>query len=301
MVASFYKHRSKATKFGSKKKKTFRKRGNARKKTKMTPTAVKSIVSREINKDLETKLKPITPVYAGVPSNADTSLNCVYYNNYCLGAPAPTWLGPSGSANFVGVDGVSFAQGTGPQQRIGRYMTLKYTSLNFRVGLVGVPRQSSQTRFRVLVYKAKRNAQFGTSGSNPNETLFLNTNGNQYGINNTQTLSSQAYNLMNAITNKRNFDIHMDTQFVLGHPTVSVSGSASIVTPLSQSLPDEKNFLIKLPHNDLNTAYGAGNLPEDLNYQYCITVLSCPTGNLENTGYNSWRTYLRGVTSVKDA
>ncbi len=307
MVASFYKKRSSKSYFGSmsRKKKVFSKKKYSKyskAKPKLTIPKVRAIVDRQIKKDIETKLNPLSTVYAASPLSQDTSLNIIYYNNYCLGQPANTWLGPTGTGNFVGLNGFTFPQGTGNSDRIGKYMNLMHTSLQFRIGLIGIPRVSSPIRFRILVYKAKRNASLGTSGGNPNTTLFLDQTGESVGINQVYTSSSVAYELMNRLPNKRNFEFLMDKQIVMSHPLYSVTGSSSIVTPQTQgNLTNEHNFLLKLNHKDLQSSFNAADEPDDLRFQWCITVLSAPTGNLTNTGYNDWRTYVRGVTTAKDA
>lgn len=261
----------------------------------------KAIVQSELKKDLETKLSPLSTVYAGTPLNQDTSNNVVYYNNYCLGSPANTWLGPTGGANFVGLNGFTWPQGTSNNTRIGKYMTLKHTTMSFRVGLIGVPRGSSPMRFRVIVYKAKRNAVLGTSGGNPNENLFIGLSGSELGINNSYAQNAVAYEMMNMLVNKRNYEVFCDKQFILCHPTFAVQGGSNVVSPIAQGMyPTEKNFLWKLPHNE-KVAFGVGNIPEDSRYQYCVTVLSMPTGDLAITGMNSWRTQCRGIVSVVDA
>lgn len=283
------------------KKKIFKSRSRSvPTRKKVSTKRVTTIVKRELAKDLELKLNKLGSVYAGTPLNQDTTNNVVFYNNYCLGTPATTWQGPTGSANFVGLQGFTWPQGVSNNERIGKYMTLKQTSLSFRIGLVDVPRASNPQRFRVIVYKAKRNAILGAAGGNPNENLFIGLNGTELGINNTYAQNAVAYEMMTMLVNKRNYDVYHDSQFMLCHPTYSIQGGSNIVSPISQGYPNEKNFLWKLPHNQ-KSAFGVGNIPEDLRYQYCITVLSMPTGDLTGTGQNSWRTQVRGVTSALDA
>lgn len=267
----------------------------------VTKSVVKEIVKQELAEDIETKIKSLATYVNQTPQNQDTSNNVVYYDNYCLGDPASTWLGPTGVQNFKALEGFEWAPGTSSAQRVGRYMHLKHTTLNFRVGLVGTPRTATPQRFRVIVYKARRNAPFGQNGGNPNSDLFLGLGGQPQGVNTSYAQNRVAFEFMNLITNKRNFEIHHDSSFILAPPVTAVQGGSNIVTPMSQGMyPNEKNFLWKFKHDE-KVAFGANQKPEDSNYQYCISIFSMPTGDLGNTGMNSWRTAARGVVCVQDA
>lgn len=273
----------------------------SKKAKKITSKVVKTIVKKELAQEIETKIKALSTYVDQSPQNQDVANNVVYYDNYCLGEPASTWLGPTGSQNFKALEGFEWSLGTQSSQRVGRYMDLKHTTMNFRVGLVGTPRTATPVRFRVIVYRAKRNAPFGQNGGNPNDTLFLGLGGQPQGVNTSYAQNRVSFEFMNLITNKRNFEIHHDSQFILAPPVTAVQGGSNLVTPMSQGMyPNEKNFLWKLKHNE-KTAFGANNKPEDANYQYCVSIFSMPTGDLGNTGLNSWRTAARGIVSVTDA
>jgi len=105
---------------------------------------------------------------------------------------------------------------------------------------------------------------------------------------------------MNMIINKRNFDVHTDTQFILSNHTFSVQGGSNIVSPLGQGYPAEKNFLLKLNHNEKTSFSDIADIPDDLNYQYCMTILSMPYGDNTAVSARGWTTSVRGVVSATE-
>ncbi len=300
-VAPQFKKNSRAV-FPFNKKKGSSKKRPASAPQKRTKALVRRVVQSELKKDVEIKLKPLRAVNQANPLSQQSSgsgSNIVWYNNYCLGSPAATWLGPTGSANFVGLGGFDWAQGTANNERVGRYLNLKHTTCNLRVACNNISSVSCPIRFRVIIYKAKRNSVLGTSGGNPNATLFLGLDGQELGINNSYSGDSVSMEFMNMIVNKRNFDVHTDTQFILSSPTFSIQGGSNIVSPLTPGYPTEKNLLLKLNHNE-KTSFGSGDIPEDLNYQYCMTILSMPYGDNTQVNASRWKTNVRGVVSCTD-
>jgi len=288
----------------------FRKKTSSRKKPrvfskgkKSSPALIRRVVQSELKKDVELKLKALRSAHqispaAQTPAGGSAS-NIVWYQNYCLGQPATSWTGPTGSGNFLGLSGFTWVQGASNGQRIGRYLNLKHTTCNLRIACDNVASLACPIRFRVIIYKAKRNAALGSGGGNPNTTLFLGTEGQELGINNSYTGDSVSMEFMNMLVNKRNFDVHTDTQFVLASHTYSVQGGSNIVTPISLGYPAEKNMLLRLPHNE-KTSFGPGNVPDDLNYQYCMTILSMPYGDNTAVTANKWKSNVRGVVSATD-
>lgn len=250
----------------------------------------------------EIKIQKLEGLYLGTPKPQNPALTGpLYYHASCLGLPASTWIGPQGGAtNFYPLQGFTWPQGVQSNQRIGRYLFLKHTTMNVRLNMISPVKGDFATQFRIIVFKAKRNAAFGTSGGNPNEDLFLDSAGNPMGVNTSSDVDTRTFEFMNMIVNKRNYDVHMDKKVILQPQHITVQGSNAIVSPLSTNYPQEYTFPLTLKHNS-KAAFPPGNYgePLDLNYQYCIFVIASPYGNT-NTGADNWRISLRGTVSCID-
>jgi len=291
----------------------FRKKASSRRKSrfsrkakpaKRTTALVKRVVHSELNKELELKVQELRAVNQDTPVAQQTTgsgSNIVFYNQYVLGQGPTSWVGPNGSYNFKNLEGFTWPVGTSSDRRIVRYMNLKHTTMNLRIACDNLATVSSPIRFRVLIYKQKRNGPALLQQSNPNDNLFLGTVGQELGLNNAYSGDSVSMEFMNMITNKRKYEIHTDTQFILSPHTFSVQGGSNIVSPISQGYPAEKNMLLRLPHNEKVSFNGSSEMPEDLNYQYCVTVLSMPYGNNTQVSVKNWKTNVRGTVSVTDA
>ena len=274
------------------------------KPSKRTTALVKRVVNSELSKDLELKVQALRPVNQDLPAaqaTSGTGSNVVWYNQYVLGQGPTSWTGPAGSYNYVNLEGFTWPEGTSSDRRIGRYMNLKHTTMNLRIACDNLSSVSCPIRFRVLVYKQKRNGPALLAQTNPNTNLFLGTTGQELGLNNSYSGDSVSMEFMNMITNKRKYEIHTDTQFILSPHTFSIQGGSNIVSPLAQGYPAEKNMLLRLPHNDKVSFNGTTQMPEDLNYQYCVTVLSMPYGNNTQVNARNWKSNVRGTVSVTDA
>lgn len=301
-VAPQFKKNTRAV-FPFRKKKGSLKKRPASAPARRTKALVRRVVQSELKKDVELKLSPLRGVYQAAPiaqATSGTASNIVWYNNYCLGQPSALWQGPTGSVDFLGLGGFEWPQGTDQGQRIGRYLNLKHTTANLRIAMNNLGSVSCPVRFRVIIYKAKRNSILGQAGGNPNDTLFLGLDGQEKGINNSYTGDSVGMEFMNMLVNKRNFDVHTDTQFILSNHTFSVQGGSNVVSPLGQGYPAEKNMLLKLNHNEKTSFRDAGDIPDDLNYQYCMTILSMPYGDNTAVSARGWTTCVRGVVSATD-
>jgi len=265
------------------------------------PKSLGNSVMREVS---ELKIRSLANRYLDSPLAQEVGAGAtpvVYYQGYCLGSAAPTWVGPTGTttSGFKELLGYQYPNGTGPDQRVGKYMYLKQATVNLRINMNSTARTACPMKFRVVVFKAIRNAQVGQTGGNPFDRLFVGNNGNEIGLNTSYTPESVGFELMSAITNKKNFTIYKDTCFILQNPFTSVQGSQSIVSPMSQSYPCEKVLNFTLRHNQ-KTAFDSQNQPSDCNYQYCMLVMSTPAGTANDSGNQDWRTSVRGTVSAYD-
>jgi len=262
---------------------------------------IKELV-KSVNATVENKIQKFNGVYVDSPKSQQPSFTGpLYLYNACLGTGASTWLGPQGTPNFTDLQGFTWGQGVQSDQRIGRYLFLKHTTMNMRIGMNSVPKMVCPTQFRIVVFKAKRNAAFGSSGGNPNADLFLNNDGTAIGVNVASAVETRTFEFMNMLVNKRNYEVHTDKKIILQPSNVTVQGSASIVTPFSTKYPPEATFQFKLPHNT-KAAFPPGNFgePLDLNYQYCVQVIAAPLGST-TAAADDWHISFRGTVSCVDS
>lgn len=264
----------------------------------------KNIVTKVMKQMSELKIRTLANRYGDVPRPQAVGVGAtpvVYYQAYCLGSPASTWTGPNGNLNtgFNPLLGYQYPNGDGADQRIGKYMYLKQCTANLRITMDSTSRTACPMRFRLIIFKAIRNAQVGTTGGNPFARLFINNQGNEVGLNTTFSQDSVGFEFMSMITNKKNFKIYKDIQFTLQNPLTTVSGSTSIVSPMAQSYPSEKFVNMTLRHNQ-KTAFDNNDQPTDCNYQYCVMLLSTPSGTYNASGDNGWKSHIRGTVSAYD-
>ena len=271
------------------------------------PAKKKGSVTKALAAVAERKLQALEPQWmvAPYPQAVSPDNGPVHYKNFILGDAPADWTGPIGSTigpNYNSLGGYSFPQGTGSNGRIGRYMFLERCNMNMTISLTSVQSRNTQpTQFRVLLYKFKRNDALGKIG-NPNSDLFMNSEGGQLGVNtffdNGASPGSASFTLMNAIVNKKNYEVFKDETFVLTPQTTIPMGGGYV--PLSHSGNIQKHFQFVLNHNE-KTAFDGSSKPVDLQYQYAITILSAPMGDLNQLGLNEWRTSIRGTVSALDS
>jgi len=279
-----------------------------KRKTVAGPAKQKGSVARALAQVAERKVQALTPKYMDVPIpvSLPPALGPVYFRNYILGDAPVAWIGPNGAAvtqpNFTGLGGYTFPQGTGSNGRIGRYMFLERCNMNLNIALKPVAeRHTNPVAFRVLLYKFKRNDALGSIG-NPNTDLFMSSSGAQLGFNtffdNGINPGSAAFELMNGIVNKKNYEVFKDEKFVLT-PQVCLTSAGAFV-PLSHSNHIQKDFQFVLNHNQ-KTAFDGASKPVDLQYQYCLTILSAPMGEGNTVGVDYWNASIRGTVSALDS
>lgn len=269
-------------------------------------TPEKGVAAYVMKQNNELKIRTLANRYADQPKAqvpAGGGVNSVVqYQSYCLGSPADTWVGPTGTlaSGFNPLLGYQYAPGVLTNQRVGKYMYLNQCSLGLQINMDNTAKTSCPMKFRVIVFKAIRNAQVGTTGGNPFDRLFLDTSGNEFGLNTLIAAEAAGMELMQAIPNRRNFKIYKDECFYLQNPFAVVQGSASIVSPHSCTYPTEKNITMTLRHNE-RTAFDGQNQPSDCNFQYCMVVMSTPAGTVDSLANNAWTSSVRGTVSAYDS
>ena len=197
----------------------------------------------------ETKLQRLTDRNQTKPSPVELAplLGPCYYTNYILGESPSTYVGPAGTQAFINLDGFRWLQGTQSQNRIGKYIYLKRTTMNLQIQMDPLSRHG-ETKFRVIVYKSKRNAVIGTGGGNPMDNLFITHTGSTVGINNVAPIEARSMNFQTWLVNKRNYHIVKDFKFILAPQNIAAQGSTDPFTINQSNKPSEKNMTFSLGH-----------------------------------------------------
>lgn len=252
-------------------------------------------VSNMLSKNSELKINALQRYSQATPQPSVPlpGTGPIYFTNYCLGEA------PSGWTGFNDLEGFEFPAGTGPNQRIGKYMYLKKTTLHLKIAMNNLVNTATQLRFRVVVYKSKRNNVPGTAGGNPSLNLFIDDRGREFGVDNTLTNNEASMQYTTAIVNRKNYHVVKDTQFILTPQTCAVQGGSNVVSPLSQAGPTERTMRFELGHY-AKTSFDAGtSKPTDLNFQYCVSIIAMPVGNPTDRAAD-WFSAVRGTVSALD-
>lgn len=255
-------------------------------------------IAKVINTIGETKIQALRSWNAtpALPVEVLPTSGPCYFTNYCLGTAPASFLGPNGNLAFNNLEGFEWAPGTGSNQRVGRYMYLKRTTLQLRIAMNPQSRHGP-VKFRVIVYKEKRNQYNIAGGGNPCNDLFLSHTGAPVGINTANAVNTRAMNFNTQLVNKRNYQIVKDMKFTLAPQNTSAQGSTEPFT-INQVNKSEKMMQLSLGHYK-KTAFGNGNVPEDTKYRYCVTIIGMPVTNSVSP-HDGWQSYVRGTVSVSD-
>jgi len=265
---------------------------------KKTYTQTRSI-AKVIQNMSETKIQALRVWSATPPLPVEvlpTSGPC-YFTNYCLGTAPTGWNGPNGAAAFNNLNGFEWAPGTGANERVGQYMYLKKTTINLRVAMNASSRTGT-TKFRVIVYKEKRNRYNTTANGNPCDDLFINQAGKSVGVNTAASVNARALDFNTWLVNKRNYQLVKDFKFVLAPETLSYQGGSD-PRNVNQVSHAEKIMQFSLGHYQKAKFSTADNTPEDQMYRYCVSIISMPMSD-SIAAHNSYKTYVNGVVSCVD-
>jgi len=252
----------------------------------------RSVVNKVMKNISELKINEMVPVNcdAPLPIVPAPGATAIYKAQYNIGPSISAWSG------FTPIQGTSFAQGTGANQRIGKYVYLKNSSVRVKIQMNDVPQaQTNPTRFRVIVFKTRRNYVAGTTGGNPEDNLFLNPLGGEFGVN---TLGLESMDYESSLVNKKNYMVVKDQQFIL-QPITSQPVGQSIIANAGV-YKNEKYLYFNLGHyKKVAMEPGTNDNPADLNYQYAICILGTPVGSCRTPAKN-WNVSIRGTTSCLD-
>ncbi len=256
-------------------------------------------IAKQIQNISETKIKELERLDAILPKPVELapSSGPCYFTNYCLGTAPTGWVGPNGAPNFNNLGGFEWPQGTGPQERVGRYLYLKRSTVNMRFAMNAQSRHGP-VKFRVIIYKEKRNRYNTAANGNPNDDLFIDHQGLVKGFNNLAPVDGRVMNFSTWLINKRNYQVVKDFKFTLNPETISYQGGTDPRVVNQSFYPAEKNFTLSLGHY-AKAEFDTTNTPTDMMYRYCMTVVSMPT-NTSTQPHQDYKSYVRGTVSVVD-
>jgi len=168
--------------------------------------------------------------------------------------------------------------------------------MNLRIAMNGSSRHGP-TKFRVIVYKEKRNRYNTTANGNPCDDLFINQTGKAVGFNTVSSVDARALEFNTWLVNKRNYQVVKDFKFVLAPETLSYQGGTD-PRNVNQTNQSEKMLQFSLGHYQ-KAKFGVDNVPEDQMYRYCVSIVSMPMSD-STSPHNNYKTYVNGVVSCLD-
>jgi len=209
-----------------------------------------------------------------------------YYQGFTLGDTTPTgWTG------FNALGGCALAQGTGAQQRVGSYAYLKKGTLTMSIDMK--PNTTSNSgepcEFRVIMFKARPSArQFGQTYT-PDNTLFLNTSGNEIG---TATSGVKGADMMLQPLNARRWNILRQQKFILSN-----ANATSVLGPSQSYYPSRKILRFNMPFWK-KVKFNSSNEPQDVDIHYAVLVICTPIAKFSPG--NRWEMNTRGTCTFND-
>ncbi|AXQ65656.1 MAG: putative capsid protein [Cressdnaviricota sp.] len=179
-------------------------------------------IAKQINNMTENKFQGYTGDCL-LPVAKPAGAQPISYHLFNTGGPITSIPG------FVPMNLFNFPIGDGSTERNGNYMYIKKTHLKMEIQMlptsVAAPLQTlnSTTEFRLMIVKANR--KFNKLGSSPvpANSLFLNTQNDQFGLNDT---GSTTFINMQQPINKRKWLVYKDMRFTLSPPSKEAVDSA---------------------------------------------------------------------------
>lgn len=244
-------------------------------------------LSSLMNKVSETKYKKVTAKDEVAPSAIQAGA-LAHQVSFVLGGVPSVW-----GSDYTDIGGISIVQGAAESNRIGDYTYLKKTHLNLEIDMKdptgGVSNTTLPCEFRVVVFKARRQAMPAGTTRSPQNSLFLDEICNDFGH---QTSGKNGTDLMVQPLNKRHFTIYKDMKFMLSNPLNPSLGSA-----YSGHYPCMKRITLNLPHY-IKAHYEDSNLPTNYDYHFGVAIYARSLD--KDTKADNWEVNLRGTTTYSD-
>ena len=239
-------------------------------------------LSAMASKMSETKLIPCQAFEEIVPKPIQTGA-IAYYSSYIMTSLPTGWDG-----QFNQLGGIGTIQGLESDDRIGDYIYLKKTHLNFQIDVNETNSYTSPIEFRFIVAKARTGVLPVGYTYTPSTTLFLNQVGMPIGHG---TTGIKGTDLMLQPINRRDWTVFKDMKFTLTSPDTSGGG-------MNYFYPSRKNVLLNLPYYGKCRVNKTTGLPEDLDTHYIIMIYASSIG--KDRSASDWEVSTRGTTSFTD-
>lgn len=290
---TFRKKRSTRSNRYSKSKDTqlYRQKNPARFQAGWNAYKINQQVSRALNRVSELKLSPL--IAYNNQASTPVALTNYAYTAFIGGNSVPSAY----SGTWHTLSGFDWSVGDQITERTGKYMYLKKTTLMARIEMKNPAADIVEPpiRFRMVVFKHKRNADPTGLTKNPMTSLFIDTSGQDYGV---LTAGKVSHDFSLGMLNKRHFVILRDTQFSLQHGDYAnpLSGNPIISSGIYKN---QRQFHLTFNHNK-KTAFGTGAEPEDYDYRFGVLFIAMPSERNAGLSSADYDVSIRGATSALD-
>lgn len=243
----------------------------------------------------EVKIQPLRDVNYQAPIQMNptvANVSPVYGLRYIIGNAITQY--PS----YSGLGGMTWAQGSQSNQRVGNYMYFKKIHMTMQINM----NQTGQTnvgprKFRLIIFKARRTADPTGVAFDPNERLMINSGGDGFGVDTTSAPIPNGLDFTTQMTNKRNFQIFKDLTFILQNPLGDPSSGTDPRISSSGQYKSQRTIKCSLPL--WRKTRMESNLPTELNYNYGIYLQAVNVGSAVAIP-DDWTLSLRGTVSAND-
>ncbi len=258
-----------------------------------------------------------TAVARTIRGMAETKIIALRQQDWTQPAATPTAPGVStvkfitgtgavtGYTGYNPVNGFAAPQGDGKNNRDGQFIWLKHTTAALTIQMDHLENVVSQrpaaTKFRVIVFKAKRALNPLGLTTSPDTNLFLQNNGNNQGDSSTAVNAMNVMDMMLQPINTNSFLVLKDTQFTLQHTTDnSAANSAAIQT----NFPSNKTMRLRLNHNTkARIPLNSTDEPIDYDYRFAVAIYAFYPNQNPTTAVDTplaWSASIRGTTGFND-
>lgn len=264
----------------------------AKKPARLTASRVNYQVAKAVNRAMdkisENKIVSLTKVDEAGPVAIQTG-NPVFSKAFTIGNTPTAWAATTG---LTPIGGMEFPLGDTHSNRNGKYIYLQKTHLSMKIDMDSVTQFQFPTDFRVICFKSRRaNNPVGLS-NRYDQTLFLDTNGNEFGHDSPGVLGTD---IMLQPINKKDWVVHSDKKFTLTNP--AISGSTNLMGYAGKYAVN-KTMVFNLPYYAKTEIGASTNAPVDLDTNYVIVCYA--SMNAQDDLASKWEVSLRGSTTFKD-
>lgn len=260
-------------------------------------------IAKQINNMTENKFQGYTGDCL-VPVAKPAGAQPISYHLFNTGAPIAS------IPNFIPMNLYQFPQGDGNTERNGNYLYIKKTHLKMEIQMLptsnpaATPQEAlnSTTEFRLMIVKANR--KFNKLGSSPapSNSLFLNTQNDQFGLND---LASTTFINMQQPINKRKWLVYKDMRFTLSPPSreaIDVAPEQWAFNAANNKYPVKKFISLDLPIFKKCHFESDSDVPDNIDTQWMIVIQATRTNYCSASigAPRDYRLNMAATTSASD-